>query len=87
MANLIKILSYNARTRALNGFFTILFVFTAIFCVVNFASLTFYLPLLNLAVAYQIGHFFTYRRQRRTYIPLLLIAAIYFGLYIWSLPF
>ena len=54
---------------------------------VNFASLTFYLPLLNLAVAYQIGHFFTYRRQRRTYIPLLLIAAIYFGLYIWSLPF
>lgn len=86
IANLLKILSYNARTRALNGFFTILLIFTTIFAVVNFSALPFYIPLLNVAAAYQIGHFFTYRRQRRTYIPLLLVAAAYFLLFLWSMP-
>lgn len=84
VANLLKILSYNSRVRAFNGFFTILFGVTALFTVINFGNFTFYIPLLNVLVAYQIAHFFTYRRQKRTYIPLLLISLLYLSLFIWS---
>lgn len=87
VANLLKILSYNSRVRAFNGFFTILFGVTAIFMVLNFSNFTFYIPLLNVLVAYQIAHFFTYRRQRRTYIPLLFISLLYLGLFVWSVVF
>lgn len=86
VANLLKILSYNARTRALNGFFTLMMIFTVVFALIDFAHLDIYIPMLNMTVAYQIGHFFTYRRQRRTYIPLLLIMAGYFILYLWAVP-
>lgn len=81
--NILKILSYNSRVRAFNGFLTILFCVTAAFAVINFSNFTFYIPLLNVLAAYQIGHFFTYRRQRRTYIPLLLIAFMYAALFVW----
>lgn len=85
VANLLKILSYNSRVRAFNGFLTLLFCATAIFALLNFNNFTFYIPLLNVLVAYQIAHFFTYRRQRRTYIPLLLIMAGYIALYVWGI--
>lgn len=81
--NLMKILSYNSRVRALNGFLTILFGVTALLSLLDFINFTFYIPLLNVLAAYQIGHFFTYRRQRRTYIPLLLIAFMYAALFVW----
>ena len=84
VANLLKILSYNSRVRAFNGFLTLLFCATAIFTILNFNNFTSYIPLLNVLVAYQIAHFFTYRRQRRTYIPLLLIMAGYIALFVWG---
>lgn len=85
VANLLKILSYNSRVRAFNGFFTMLFVATALLTVVNFNNLTFYIPLLNCMAAYQVGHFFTYRRHRRSFIPILLLILIYFAFYLWAL--
>lgn len=84
IANILKILSYNSRVRAYNGFFTMLFAFTTVFALVNFNNFTFYLPLLDVLAAYQVGHFFTYRRHRRSYIAILLIIAIYAALYCWA---
>lgn len=84
IANLMKILSYNSRVRAFNGFLTMLLIFTALFTVINFNDFTLYVPLLNCLVAYQIGHFFTYRRSKRSYIPVLLIMLLYLALYIWE---
>lgn len=87
VANILKILSYNSRTRAYNGFLTLLEIFTAIFILLNFNNFTFYIPLLNCLVAYQVGHFFTYRRSKRSYIPILLLMLLYFCLYVWGLLF
>ena len=84
VANLLKILSYNSRIRAFNGFLTIMEIFTAIFILLNFNNFTFYIPLLNCLVAYQVGHFFTYRRSKRSYIPILLLMLVFFGLYVWG---
>jgi len=83
IANILKILSYNSRVRAFNGFITMLFGFTALFTVVNFNNFTFYVPLLNVLAAYQVGHFFTYRRHRRSYIAILMLIASYAAFYAW----
>lgn len=87
IANLMKILSYNARVRAFNGFFTLLFIATALLAVVNFNHLTFYTTLLNVMAAYQVGHFFTYRRHSKSFIPILLLILIYLGFFLWALVY
>ena len=84
LMNLMKILSYNSRVRAFNAFLTLLYIFSAIYALLDFNNFAFYVPLLNCATAYQIGHFFTYRRHRRTYLPILLLMACYAGFYIWA---
>lgn len=85
VANLMKILSYNARIRAFNGFFTMLLVYTAMLVLLNFGNFMFYLPLLNCLVAYQIGHYFTYRRTNHSFIAIFFIMACYIALYVWSI--
>lgn len=80
-ANLLKILSYNSRVRAFNGFLTLMLGATSLFAVLNFNNFAFYIPILNCLTAYQIAHFFTYRRSRRSYIPILLLVAAYFLFY------
>lgn len=84
VANILKILSYNSRVRAFNGFLTLLLMFTVIFMLLNFNNFTLYIPLLNVLVAYQVGHFFTYRRQRRSYLAILMLILAYGGLFAWS---
>lgn len=84
VANLLKILSYNSRVRAFNGFLTLSLFATGVFSILNFNNFAFYIPLLNILTAYQIAHFFTYRRNRRSYIPILLVAGAYIGFCIWG---
>lgn len=85
VANLMKILSYNSRVRAMNGFLAIMFGATALLTLIDFNNFAFYIPLLNILTAYQVGHFFTYRRQRRSYIAVLLLVLVYVALYVWAL--
>jgi len=85
VANLLKILSYNSRVRAFNGFLTLMLFATGVFSILNFNNFAFYIPLLNCLTAYQIAHFFTYRRSRRSYIPILLVAGAYIGFCFWGL--
>lgn len=82
--NLLKILSYNARIRAFNGYFTLCFIATGILMAVDFGNYTLYVPFLDCMAAYQTAHFFTYRRGKRTYIAILTLAAIYLAFYVWA---
>lgn len=82
--NMVKIYSYNGRTRAYNGFWMVLTIVTTLFVMVDYTNLIIYLPVLNCCTAIQIGHFFTINNMRRSYIPILCIIFVYLSLYIWS---
>lgn len=82
--NLLKILSYNSKVRAYNGFLTAAWIFTGIYAVLNFNDIAFYLAVLNMLTAYQVAHFFTYRRSMRSYVPILILIALYAGFCVWS---
>jgi len=83
-ANLLKVYSYNSRTRAMNGFYTVLFLATALFTIIDFNNLSLYLPLLMAMVSYQASHFFSIRASSpRSWIGIVLFMAVYWGTYIW----
>lgn len=81
---LLRILGFNARARAYNGFLAILGIYTGLLAIINFTALTDYVTLLNACVAFQVGHFFRATASRRGYIVILLLLAAYTALYIWS---
>ncbi len=83
-ANLIKVYSYNSQTRAMNGFYTVLFLSTALLTIIDFNNLSLYLPLLMAMVSYQASHFFSIRATSpRSWIGIALFMAVYWGSYIW----
>lgn len=84
LLNLMKILTYNSRTRAYNGFFSLLLFATILLIIFDFVDLAVYIPLLNCCAAFQVGHFFTLRRGRRSYIGIFAIILIYIALYLWN---
>lgn len=80
-ANLMKILSYNAKFRAYNGFLTLLLMFTILFVIVDYSNLSVYFPILCLAGAYQMAHYFSVRRPRGAVWFLLAVIALYLAIY------
>lgn len=84
-ANLIRIIGFNARARAYNGFLSLLGITTGLLALINFTALPVYVTLLNACVAFQVGHFFRATASRRGYIVILLLLAAYTALYIWGL--
>ena len=82
--NLLRILGFNARARAYNGFLAILGIYTGALAIINFTALPDYVTLLNACVAFQVGHFFRATASRRGYIVVLLLLAAYTSLYIWA---
>jgi hypothetical protein len=85
LVNLIRIYSYNARTRAYNGFIVLLAVITQILILVDYNRFVIYLPMLNVCAAIQVGHFFVINRRKRSYIGVLCVIAVYVALYLWNL--
>lgn len=83
--NLLKIMAFNARSRAYNGFLAILSIATGLFALLNFTNIGFYLILLNACNAFSIGHFFRFTVKRRGYIPVLVLMIAFFGIYLWAL--
>ena len=77
MANVFKLLSYNARYRAANGFQTLLLVSTIIFALVDYTNLAIYATLLALEASYQVAHFFSVHRQPRSVYVLASIYAVF----------
>ncbi len=76
VGNFMKLLSYNARTRAFNGFLAIMLPVTIFLSIFDYHNISLYWPLLNMLAAYQTAHFFTSRRFTRSYIPILIIVAM-----------
>lgn len=85
MASMMKLLSYNAKNRAYNGFLTIAMLATIVLMVVDYLNIAVYTMLLNSLAAYQMAHFFSSHRQSRSYIPVLTIMACYFAIYIFTI--
>ncbi len=86
--NVMKMLSYNSRIRAANGFLTLLMISTILFMLIDYNNILVYVTLLNILVAYQIGHYFaTHIQSPNSYIGILSMLFIYIaffaiGLYI-----
>lgn len=76
IGNFMKLLSYNARNRAFNGFLALMLMATVLLLVIDYHNVALYWPLLNMLAAYQTAHFFTSRRFTRSYIPLLMIVVL-----------
>lgn len=83
--NLIRVLSLNARTRALNGLLSAIGIVTGVMAMLDFTNVEFYIPLLNACTAFQIGLFFRFNSGDRAYIIILFLLAAYSGLWIWQL--
>ena len=82
MMNAIKMLSYNSRIRAANGFLVSLMLATMLFIFVDYNNFMVYVTLLNILVAYQIGHYFATRIQSyNSYIGILSMLLIYLALF------
>lgn len=82
--NLLRIIGFNARSRAYNGVLALVSISTALLAIVNFTRLDVYVTLLNATVAFQVGLFFRYSASRRGYIAVLTLLAAYSGLYVWQ---
>lgn len=84
-SSLLKIMSYNARTRACNGMLTLITLMTIIAMVVDFSNYLTYLPLLNFCTAFFLSHFFVIRNPVRSWIIIITIVTIYYTFYIWRI--
>lgn len=83
-ANLLKVMSLNARTRAINGLLTTIGIVTALAAVVDISNIEFYIPLLNVTTAFQVGLFCRLYTSRRAYLMELCLIAAYATLLILS---
>lgn len=83
-ANLIRVYSYNSKTRAMNGYYSILFLATVLLTLIDFNNLSLYLPLLMAMTGYQACHFWAIRSSSpRGWIGIVMFMAVYWGTYIW----
>lgn len=83
--NLLKILSYNAKMRACNGFISLVMCCTILLIFIDWINFWIYVPLLCMSVAFQISMYFTNNRRRLSYIPLAGIVLLNIALYVWAL--
>ena len=80
----VKIISYNAQTRAYNGFFAMLSLLSILLMLIDFTNFIIYVPILNCCAALQLGHLFTIYESRRSYIGIIAVFVVYFALYLWG---
>lgn len=78
---IMKMLGYNAKYRAYNGFLTLLMLSTMIFIIVDYANLSVYFPTLCLTSASQMAHYFSIRQNRASQWIILSIICIYLIIY------
>ena len=84
VANIVKIISYNAQTRAYNGFFAMLSLLSILLMLIDFTNYIIYVPILNCCAALQLGHLFSIYESRRSYIGIIAVFVVYFALYLWG---
>lgn len=84
LANIVNIISYNAKNRAFNGVFTIMALTSILLIMADYTNYIIYVPILNCCTALQLGHLFTIYEARRSYIGIIAVFVVYLGLYIWG---
>lgn len=84
-ANLLRIISLNARTRAYSSLLALIGIVTGLMAMLDFTNIEFYIPLLNACTAFQLGYFFRFNASRRAYLPVLILIAAYISLWIWKI--
>ena len=83
--NFTKLIAYNARNRAFNGFIAILTVASLLMMLVDYSNILCYLPLFNICAAFQAGHFIAVRQRAYGYISICCLWAIYISFYLWRM--
>ncbi len=86
LQGLMKMLSYNAKSRSMLSLIFMTMFMTIFASAVDFDHLTIYLPLLNCCAALELGHVFgtVYRRGKAHYV-VLGIMAVYLLVYAWRI--
>lgn len=86
LQNIMKILSYNAQSRAQLGMIAVTMLITIVAMAIDFDDIYGYLPLLNCCVALQLGHIFgVIFKQKRSYWAILLILFLFIMIYAWRI--
>lgn len=80
--NILKTIAYNARARAINGSFTLLALVTVVTAAVDYRNIISYIPLLNFSAAMEITHYFATHRGEKTFIPVIVLLAVYAAIFI-----
>ena len=83
--NLLKVISFNNRSRVYFSFLSALGVLAALLCVVDCNNILFYTPLLYCMTAMQGGMFMRLYQDSRAYILFPVILGVNSLIYIWSL--
>lgn len=79
--NIFKTIAYNARARAMNGSYTVLLMFTIVAACIDYRDIIAYVPLLNYCAAIEITHYFSTHRGEKSFIPVILILAVYAAIF------
>ena len=85
LTNMVKVYSYNARSRSFTGLLVLVTIATLLMTMIDIANVTTYLTLLNCCVAFQTALCFRINVENRGYIPVVVILSCYLILYVWSL--
>lgn len=83
--NLMKVISMNARTRAMHGFLAVAGIATGVLCIVDFNNVIFYAGLLNVCTAFQVAFTVRLYSQRRAYIAVLTLGTRCLACILWNL--
>ena len=85
LLTVLKLITYNAQTRARNGFLTLLTLVTAIAMVIDYSNLTAYLTLFNFCASFMLAHLITIHAGEKSGVGIVLIIITYLSLYVWTL--
>lgn len=81
--NFTKLITYNAKTRAMNGFVSLGALAAMLMMAFDYSNFPAYMSVLNCFTAYQIGHYIAIRQPDNGYIFSLTIMVVYVSFYIW----
>lgn len=84
MQNVLKVISYNAQSRAMAGLLTTMLGVTLLAMLTNYPHAAAFLPVLNFSAAMQLGHLFgVIHRSRGSQWAILIIVFVYISIYAW----
>lgn len=85
LLTILKLITYNAQTRARNGFLTLLTLVTAIAMAVDYSNLPAYLTMFNFCTSFMLAHLITIHAGEKSGVGIALIIITYLSLYVWTL--